>query len=192
MQMLRVTRAAIAVLLSLAAISGSGIGYAQDISSADVPFDESAPKIAAGPVPSRVLHCELRRAMNIDPARQQREEDIVYQGHFPLTLTLPGTSVPNVAGVGTARPDVKPHAGYRVTSDPNKLFEQFPSGAMDRVADYWPAQVQIGETVMGKAFQFIILNAVPGEPGTMSIYVSRAADAVAIDLGWIFRGTCRA
>jgi hypothetical protein len=43
---------------------------------------------------------------------------------------------------------------------------------------------------MNAAFQFIILNEIKDQPDRWSIFVSRAADAVTVDVGWIFRGTC--
>lgn len=151
----------------------------------------TAPQIEAAIVPERTLNCQLRRATNIDPARQQDEADIIYEGHYPLTLTLPSVQTPEVAGPGTSRPDRSPSRAYRVTADPNGIFAQFPATGFDRTADYWPAHVELAQTIMDKAFQYIILAAVPDRTDIKSIFISRAADAVAIDLKWVFRGSCR-
>lgn len=182
---------AVVVLGAMPSLAWAQADTPDGLATTQVPMNSFVPTIEPGPVPNRTLQCQLSRATNVDPSKEQKEEEIVYEGDYPLTIALPATSLPQVAGVGTGQPDQKPDAGYRVVADPNQLFRDFPPTGFDRVADYWPKHVELGQTVMGKAFQFIIVEEVPGQPGTTSIFISRAADAVSIDVKWLFRGECR-
>lgn len=168
---------------------GAGPALAEQAQTSEIPMNEAAPQVPAGPVPLRTLQCHVRHATNIDPTASQSEADILYSDEADFTLELGAAQVPLAMGLGTANAGETPPASYRITADPQKLFAM--SGpSFDRVADYWPKHVEVGKTIMGKAFSFILLDAVEGDPAHMTAFVSRAADAVAIDLGWVYRGRC--
>lgn len=171
--------------LALAAVTAN----AQAIDQTDVPFDMAAPDVPAVTLGTRVLHCSVRHATNLDISKQQTDADIIYGDAHDFTITLAGGQIPYAVGTGTARSDIMPKAGYAISSDPQGLFSMGPAG-LDRVADYWPKHVEIGKTIMGKAFAFVLLDAVQGDPTRMNAFVSRAVDAVTIDVTWVHRGTC--
>lgn len=166
-----------------------GAAHADQVERSEIPMNEAAPQVTAGPVPPRILQCHVRHATNIDPTANQSEADILYSDEADFTLELGAGQVPLAVGLGTANAGEAPPASYRITADPQKLFAM-AGPSFDRVADYWPKHVEVGKTIMGKAFSFILLDAVEGDPAHMTAFVSRAADAVAIDLGWVYRGRC--
>jgi hypothetical protein len=155
----------------------------------DMMFDDGAPKVPTAQFGKRVLTCHVRHATNIDPSREQAESEIVYAESHDFTLELAPAKVPYAVGVGTERPGEAPAAGYRVVEDPGKLFEM-AGHTFDRMADYWPKHVEAGKTIMGKAFSYIVLDQDPADPTRMFAFVSRAMDAVALDLTWMHRGQC--
>lgn len=176
-------------VLALIAALLSGAASAQSVERFETPVNENAPDVPQAMVGKRVLNCHVRRATNIDPSKEQAEADIVYAEAHDFTLELAAGQVPLATGVSTAHPDVAPPAQYRIASDPQQLF-QMAGSTLDRVADYWPKHVEVGKTVMGKAFSFVLLDQIAGDPTHMTAFVSRAADAVTIDLTWIHRGQC--
>ncbi|QGP80482.1 hypothetical protein [Sphingobium sp. CAP-1] len=179
------------VLMALSPLMGSpSAAQSDDVAKSDVPMNEYAPKVPEGPAPLRVLTCHVRHATNIDPTLNQAESDIIYSDEADFTLELGAGRVPLAVGIGTARSDETPPVSYRIAADPQHLFAM-AGPTLDRVADYWPKHVEVGKTIMGKAFSFILLDEVPGDPAHMTAFVSRAADAVAIDLGWTYRGLCK-
>lgn len=173
----------------LSALLPWGAARADQVERSDIPMNEAAPQVPAGPVPLRTLQCHVRHATNIDPTANQSEAGILYSDEADFTLELGAAQVPLAAGLGTANAVETPPASYRIAADPQNLFAM-AGPSFDRVADYWPKHVEVGKTIMGKAFSFILLDAVEGDPTHMTAFVSRAADAVAIDLGWIYRGRC--
>lgn len=177
-------------LIALLSLCAPAIASAAQVEKSEIPMNEAVPQIPAGPVAARILHCHVRHATNIDPTKSQAEEDIIYSDAADFTLALGAAQLPLATGLGTAQPDTAPPANYHIVTDPQNLF-RMAGPRFDRVADYWPKHVEVGKTIMGKAFSFILLDQVPGDPARMTAFVSRAADAVAIDLGWVYRGACR-
>lgn len=181
------SRIALSTLLMLGGIAPTVA--AQELNKEDVPFNEGAPQVPDQDAPERTLLCTVHHATNIDPTKAQAESDIVYGQTSQFTLILGAGHIPKAVGVGTADPGAAPDPSYKIASDPQNLFAM-AGPTFDRVADYWPRHVEVGKTIMGKAFSFILLDALPDTPGAMSAFVSRAADAVTVDVSWIHRGTC--
>lgn len=152
-------------------------------------LNEDAPQVPVATVAERVLDCTVAHATNIDPAVDQRPGDIVYGQTYAVTLALSAGTVPLAQGPGTGEPDAIPPVGYRVIADREGLFRGIKPG-FSRVADYWPKHVELGQTVSGAVFAFVLLDSVPDQPKLMSIYIARAQDAVSVDSSWIHRGTC--
>ncbi len=149
----------------------------------------AAARAPAPMLPDRTLQCTLGRALNLDPSRHQTLDEIRYEGAHRFTLFLP--AAPKHVGPPpdpSADPEpVDPAA--RVVADPSGLASTVPQG-FSRVADLWPARVEIATALEPPLTHIIIISDIDEAKGTANLFMTRAADAASLDLANVYQGGC--
>lgn len=141
-------------------------------------------------IPDRVLSCMLGHALNLDPTREQRMDEIKYEGQFAFELLLP-----NIAPRQTPPPDATDPAEpvdprTQVLADPAGLRKGVPAG-FDRVIDLWPERVEMTRVIEGAHTHLIIINQIDSQRGTANLFMTTATDVATMDLKNVYQGPCR-
>lgn len=149
----------------------------------------SGQQAGAAMLPDRTLQCTLGRALNLDPTRNQTLDEIRYEGAHSFTLFLP--AAPKHIG---PPPDPSADPGpvdpaARIVADPSGLAPAAPR-KFTRVADLWPARVEIATALEPPLTHIIIITEIDEAKGTANLFMTRAADAASLDLQNVYQGGC--
>lgn len=141
-------------------------------------------------IPARTIQCTVGRMTNFDPHREQRTDEIVYEGKHPLTLYLAAapkrTSPPPDA---TEAPDpVDPRT--RIAADPDGLTAAFPK-RFDRVVDLWPDRVELSTNIDTPRVNVIVVSNIDAAANTARVFMAQATDVATYDLDNLYGGACR-
>lgn len=150
----------------------------------------SAAPAPSGPMlPDRLLTCTLGRMTNVDPTKDQKESDIVYEGRHAFSLLLPaGPARTTPPPDATEDPEpVNPRT--RIVSDPDGLAKAFPN-RFDRVVDLWPQRVEMTTTIKDPLVNLIIVNPIDEAAGTAMLFMTQATDVATFDMSHVYRGAC--
>ncbi|MGL6042492.1 MAG: hypothetical protein ACRC1J_01070, partial [Sandaracinobacteroides sp.] len=130
--------------------AGESSGKAAELARAD------APEL----LPERRLSCTVSRATNVDLSREQDRSELSFEGSHRLDLFLPAIPAPPRSGdVDATEEVVTPNADprTRITADPDGLASGV-TGGFNRVADHWPARVELSAETGPRTFLLMILN----------------------------------
>lgn len=125
--------------------------------------------------PTRMLDCTVAKAVNIDLSRDQRPEDLRYEGNYALAFALPAA----------AEVDTAP---YSVTKDEAGLFGKPPIN-FTRVADDWPDRTEMA-VGSPEGILFAVIGVIDTATGRADLTVSRAKQGASLDPSFIYQGTC--
>ncbi len=126
--------------------------------------------------PARTLDCTVSKAVNIDLSKDQRPEDLRYEGNYALAFALPAAAD---AETGS----------YVVTKDEAGLFGA-PPVKFARVADTWPdrTEMAVGSPA---GILFAVIGGIDKTLGRANLTVSRMKQEGGIDPSFLYQGTCR-
>lgn len=147
------------------------------------------PAAPGAKLPNRLLRCTLGRMTNLDPKKNQTNDEIVYEGKHVFELLLPAgparTAPPPDA---TEAPEpVDPRT--RIVSDADGLTAKFPN-RFDRVVDYWPTRVEMTTTIDDPLVNLLIVNPIDEKAGTAMLFMTQATDVATFDMEHLYRGPC--
>lgn len=155
--------------------------------AAEVVTTASAP---AAMIPGRLLTCVLGRATNLDPHREQKRSEVIYEGSHKFSLFLPETSRRTTAPPDPTEPPEPVDVRTRVVADPDGLTRNVPP-RFDRVIDLWPERVEMTTTVAEPIVNLIIVSDVSADGTQASLFMTKATDVATLDLQNVYSGDCR-
>ena len=141
-------------------------------------------------VPARTLSCTLGRMTNFDPHRQQRNDEIVYEGKHPFTLLIaaaPKRTAPPPDATEAPEP-VDPRT--KIVADPDGLTAKYPK-RFDRIVDLWPDRVELSTTIDTPTVNVILISNIDPAARTARIFMAEAQDVATYDLEHLYGGECR-
>lgn len=141
-------------------------------------------------IPARTLRCTLGHALNLDPAKEQRMDEIEYEGSHEFALFLPATILRTGPPPEATDPAEPVDAATRILSDPSGLRRDAPPG-FDRVVDLWPQRVEMTQTIKRPLVHFIIINQIDEANQTANLFMTTAPDIAAMNLKTVYQGPCR-
>ena len=153
------------------------------------PSPTPAPAIPAM-LPDRMLECDLGRALNLDPTRNQQRSEVHYEGHHPFRLFLPGIAKRTAPPPDPADPAEPVDPRTKVAYDPDRLTDGVPAH-FDRVVDYWPSRVEMATTMPDGQFHFIVISDIDLANRTAILFMTQATDVANMDLKHVYSGQCR-
>lgn len=145
---------------------------------------------ASETVPARTLSCTLGRMTNFDPHRQQRNDEIVYEGKHPFTLLIaaaPKRTAPPPDATEVPEP-VDPRT--KIVADPDGLTAKYPK-RFDRIVDLWPDRVELSTNIDTPTVNVILISDIDPPAKTARIFMAEAQDVATYDLEHLYGGVCR-
>jgi len=176
-------------LLALSLITACGSASPSTSTDAGVGNAQVAPAPASAMLAARTLSCVLGRATNLDPSKQQSTKDIIYEGRHEFALFLPAIPVRQGPPPDPGDPAEPVDPRTRVLSDPTGLMRGVPP-RFDRVADLWPARVELLTVTRPPVARLIIISSIDEHAGTASLFMTDSVDAATLDLDHVFQGNC--
>ncbi|MGL6044774.1 MAG: hypothetical protein ACRC1J_12705, partial [Sandaracinobacteroides sp.] len=77
----------------------------------------------------------------------------------------------------------------RITADPDGLASGV-TGGFNRVADHWPARVELSAETGPRAFLLMILNPIDRDQRRADLFMTYTNDTLTYDLARVYLGTC--
>ncbi len=167
-----VVHALMAVPVLHAAESGNTVGAQADV------------------IPGRLLTCVLGRATNLDPHREQKRSEVIYEGSHKFSLFLPQTPRRTLPPPDPTEPPEPVDARTRIVADPDGLTINVPA-RFDRVIDMWPERVEMTTTVVEPMVNLIIVSDISADGTRASLFMTKATDVATLDLKNVYSGDCR-
>lgn len=141
-------------------------------------------------IPGRLLTCVLARATNLDPHREQKRSEVIYEGSHKFALYLPTIPVRTTAPPDPTEPPEPVDPRTRIVADPDGLMKDVPA-RFDRVIDMWPQRVEMTTTVIEPAVHLIIVSDISIDGTQAELFMTKATDLATLDLKNVYSGTCR-
>lgn len=140
-------------------------------------------------LPGRLLTCVLGRATNLDPHREQKRSEVIYEGSHKFALYLPDVPVRTAPPPDATEPPEPVDARTRIVSDPDGLTRDVPR-RFDRVIDVWPERVEMTTTIADPVVNLIIVSDIAADGTTANLFMTRAMDLATLDLQNVYSGPC--
>ncbi|MFM6829323.1 MAG: hypothetical protein ACKOVA_03135 [Novosphingobium sp.] len=140
-------------------------------------------------IPARLLTCVLGRATNLDPHREQKRSEVIYEGSHKFALLLPETPRRTTAPPDPTEPPEPVDPRTRIVADPDGLAKQVPAH-FDRVIDLWPERVEMVTTIAEPVVNLIIVSDISPDGKQASLFMTKATDVATLDLKNVYSGSC--
>ncbi|MDT0508388.1 hypothetical protein [Novosphingobium sp. MMS21-SN21R] len=151
-------------------------------------FSQNAPASPAT-IPARLLTCVLGRATNLDPHRDQKRSEVIYEGSHKFALYLPETQRRTTAPPDPTEPPEPVDPRTKIVVDPDGLTKQVPS-RFDRVIDLWPERVEMVTTIAEPVVNLIIVSDISADGKQANLFMTKATDVATLDLKNVYSGSC--
>lgn len=140
-------------------------------------------------IPGRLLTCVLGRATNLDPHREQKRSEVIYEGHHRFALFLPETRQRVTPPPEPTEPAEPVDPRTRIVADPDGLTKDVPN-RFDRVIDVWPERVEMITTVADPVVNLIIVSDIATDGKSAYLFMTKASDLATLDLKNVYSGNC--
>lgn len=141
-------------------------------------------------LPDRLLECVLAHPTNLDAHLDQKQSDVIYEGHHAFALLLPAIPKRTAPPPDATEPAEPVDPRTRIVFDPDHLTADVPHH-FDRVVDYWPERVELTTTIRDPLSHLIIVSDINEAKGTARLFMVHATDVATMDLKHVFEGPCR-
>lgn len=141
-------------------------------------------------IPGRLLTCMLGRATNLDPHREQKRSEVIYEGSHKFALYLPTMPVRATPPPDPTEPPEPVDPRTKIVADPDGLTKDVPA-RFDRVIDMWPQRVEMTTTVVEPVVNLIIVSDISADGTQANLFMTKATDVATLDLKNVYSGTCR-
>ncbi|MGV3510875.1 MAG: hypothetical protein ACO1OX_02610 [Novosphingobium sp.] len=140
-------------------------------------------------IPGRLLTCVLGRATNLDPHREQKRSEVIYEGSHRFALYLPETSKRVTAPPDPTEPAEPVDPRTKIVADPDRLTINVPN-RFDRVIDIWPERVEMTTIVADPVVNLIIVSDIAADGNSAYLFMTKASDVATLDLQNVYSGKC--
>lgn len=144
---------------------------------------------AATKIPSRTFRCKLGHALNLDPAKEQRMDEIRYEGSHEFAVFIPAAISRGKPALDSADPTSAADPATRVLADPSGLRRGVPAG-FARIVDLWPERVELTQTIERPLVHFMVINQIDETTRTANLFMTTATDVASMNLKTVYQGRC--
>lgn len=140
-------------------------------------------------VPARTFRCKLGLALNLDPTKAQRMDEIQYEGSHDFTVFIPAAVSRGRPATDSVDPTTAADPSTQVLADPSGLRRGVPAG-FERMVDLWPERIELTQTIERPLAHFMVINQIDESTQTANLFMTTATDVAAMNLKTVYQGPC--